>query len=162
MERFARLAERLTEERGVCCVITGTEDELDLARQMEALCNADVINTTAQLPIMEFIEFLARVDLLVTNDTAPAHIGSALQVPLIAFYGPNTPDLYGPLHGASRVFYNKLPCSPCLTNLNAKTSSCRIPSCIMGIDPDQVFEAAQELLDAPYGSDASRSNEESI
>ena len=106
--------------------------------------------------IKAFIELLARVDLLVTNDTAPAHIGSALETPLIAFYGPNTPELYGPLHAKSRIFYNRLPCSPCLTNMNAKTSRCRIPSCILKIKPEEVFQAAEELLfeGRTYGDEA--------
>jgi len=146
VEKFAHLAQRLINEKDVCCVITGSTFEMDLAAQMKKYTEAKVYDSMGRFDIMTFIEFIAKVDLLVTNDTAPAHIGAALKVPIVAFYGPNTPDLYGPLHEESRVFYNPLPCSPCLTNLNAKTSSCRIPSCILSIKPDDVFDAAVELL----------------
>jgi len=158
VEHFADLAAMLNKETGACCVLTGTAQEKELGIRCESLGSVPFINTMGALNIMEFIEFLARVDLLVTNDTAPAHIGSALGIPLIAFYGPNTPDLYGPLHMESRSFYKRLPCSPCLTNLNEKTSRCRIPSCILGIEPGEVFQAARDLLGAraPVKSNAPR------
>ena len=40
---------------------------------------------------------LARAELLVANDTGPVHLASALKVPVLGLYGPNTPRLYGPL-----------------------------------------------------------------
>lgn len=146
VEQFADLARRLTRELGARCVVTGTASEQDLAKQCISKAGVPLLDATGRLDIMPFIEFLDRVDLLVTNDTAPAHISSALGVPVVAIYGPNTPDLYGPLHMESRVLYHRLPCSPCLTNLNAKTSRCRIPSCILEITTDQVFDAAEDLL----------------
>jgi ADP-heptose:LPS heptosyltransferase len=146
VEKFAALAEGLTRDFQARCILTGTERERALAEECARLADAPLHNAMGRFSLMEFIEVLSRVDLLVTNDTAPAHIGAALNIPLIAFYGPNTPDLYGPLHEKSRVFYHPLPCSPCLTNLNAKTSQCRIPSCIMNIEVDEVLPAARELL----------------
>lgn len=145
-ERFALLARRFVNDHGACCVLTGTAPESDLALRCERQAGAPLINAVDRFDIHGFIAFLDRVDLLVTNDTAPAHIGSALGVPLVAIYGPNTPKIYGPLHSAQRTFYDPLPCSPCLTNLNAKTSRCRIPSCILNIDPDEVYEACLDLL----------------
>lgn len=157
---FARLAELLAREMDARCVITGTEPEKALGRQCREDAPVTLHDAIGRFDILTFIEFLARVDLLVTNDTAPAHIGSALRIPLIAFYGPNTPDLYGPLHEESRVFYNRLPCSPCLTNLNAKTSRCRMPACILGIEPGEAFNAAVELLRHRRGKELSRTEGE--
>jgi ADP-heptose:LPS heptosyltransferase len=147
VEHFALLARRLAKELDARCVLTGTAPEIELGERCRREAGDSVINAMGRFDILSFIEFLDRVDLLVTNDTAPAHIGSALGKPLIALYGPNTPEVYGPLHPASRVFYNPLPCSPCLTNLNAKTSRCRIPACIRDIDPSDVFTACRELLE---------------
>ncbi|MHC4945181.1 MAG: glycosyltransferase family 9 protein [Planctomycetota bacterium] len=146
--KFALLARKLKEEMDACCVLTGTSPEMDLGERCRHEAGVPMINAMGRFDILSFIEFLDRVDLLVTNDTAPAHIGSALGKPLIALYGPNTPQVYGPLHMDSRVFYNPLPCSPCLTNLNAKTSRCRIPSCILDIDTNDVFDACKELLES--------------
>jgi ADP-heptose:LPS heptosyltransferase len=151
VEKFAALADRLHEEFRARLVLTGTARESALAGACMSGSGAPLHDAMGRFSLMEFIEFLSRVDLLVTNDTAPAHIGAALDVPMIALYGPNTPELYGPLHEQSRVFYHPLPCSPCLTNLNAKTSHCRIPSCILDIEVEEVLPAARELFERSAG-----------
>ncbi len=156
VENFATLAARLFHERGARLVVTGTEPERELAEHCMKEADVPMTSSVGRLDIMAFIEFLARVDLLVTNDTAPAHIGSALGTPLIAIYGPNTPDLYGPLHPSSRVFFKRLPCSPCLTNMNAKTSRCRLPSCILGIEPSEVLQTALEMLTPSCAGESQR------
>jgi len=143
---FARVAESIHQRFGACIVLTGIEAEQHLADEFAAQCRVPFVSSMGEFNLLEFVEFLARVDLLITNDTAPAHIGSALDRPLIAIYGPNSPDLYGPINEKARVFYSRLPCSPCITNLNAKTSRCRIPSCITNIRHGAVAAAAGDLL----------------
>lgn len=152
IENFAHVARRLHDEAGARIVLTGTAPELTLADRFRRISTAPALCLMSQLTLLELVEFLSRVDLLITNDTAPVHIGSALRLRLIALYGPNTPDLYGPLNDEARPFYLRFPCSPCITNLNAKTSSCQLPTCILSIDPDRVADAAIGLL--PTGQDS--------
>ena len=83
---------------------------------------------------------------MITNDTAPVHVASALGVPVFAFFGPNTPRLYGPLSRGSHAFYRAIPCSPCLTNMNYKTSHCRMPVCIRDIGVDEVADRVTSHL----------------
>ena len=146
VENFASLAETVHRATGARVVLTGTAPEEPLAADFERICSVPSRSLVGRLGLAEFVELVARADLVVTNDTAPVHIASALKRPLIALYGPNSPDLYGPLNEESRSFYLRLPCSPCITNLNAKTSSCQVPSCILNIDPRQVAAAALGLL----------------
>jgi ADP-heptose:LPS heptosyltransferase len=89
---------------------------------------------------------LDRAEIVISNDTGPVHIASSLGKPVLGLYGPNTPALYGPLSPGSRSFYKDLPCSPCITNLNYKTSFCRLPVCIQNITVDEVARAAADLL----------------
>ncbi len=146
IENFAHVADRLVQEAGAGIVLTGTEPELELADRFVQISRTPAHCLMGRLGLLELIELLARVDLLITNDTAPVHIGSALGIKLIALYGPNTPDLYGPVNEEARPFYLRFPCSPCITNLNAKTSSCQLPSCILSIDPERVADTAIEML----------------
>ena len=146
VERFALLAHRLTGRRGARCVFTGSKSEYALVERCRALAGVPTASAAGRLDLPAFIELLSRVDLLVTNDTAPAHIGAALGTPMIALYGPNTPERYGPLHENARVFYLALACSPCLSNTNAKTSGCRTPECMLGISVESVLRAAMEIL----------------
>ena len=96
------------------------------------------IDASGRLGVLALAALLERAVCLVTNDTAPVHLGSAVGSPVFAFFGPNTPRLYGPLAQGSHSFYRALPCSPCLTHLNYKTSLCRMPVCIRDITVDEV------------------------
>ncbi len=145
-ESFARLAGVLARARGAFLVFTGTAAERRLVARCRALCSAPSADLAGHLDLEELVELLARADLIVSNDTAPVHLGSALDVPLIALFGPNTPRLYGPLSARARVFYQALGCSPCITNSNAKTSFCRAPLCLRSIRPAEVAAAALALL----------------
>ena len=44
------------------------------------------------------------------------------------------------------MFYRDLPCSPCLTNLNAKESACRLPVCIESITVSEVSAAFDAFM----------------
>jgi lipopolysaccharide heptosyltransferase II len=147
---FAALADSLVRQHGVAVVVTGGAGERSLAaavigRMAERHAAVDL---SGSLSVRELFALLARAELLVANDTGPVHIASALGCPVLGLYGPNTPVLYGPLSPGSRAFYRDLPCSPCITNMNYKTSFCRLPVCIRDIPVSEVLAEANRLLSA--------------
>jgi ADP-heptose:LPS heptosyltransferase len=147
-QNFARLADGLVRDHGARIVVTGGDAEsalvADVLRRMEEPGRA--VSAAGRLSVLGLAALLERSALLVTNDTAPVHLGSALGVPVLALYGPNTPLLYGPLSPGSHAFYRALPCSPCLTNMNYKTSHCRMPVCIQDIGVAEVGRRAAAVL----------------
>jgi ADP-heptose:LPS heptosyltransferase len=148
---FARLADVLVRRHGARPVFTGSAAERSLVRavisQMQEVRSAT--DLSGRLSLRELAALLSRARLLVSNDTGPVHLASAAGVPVLGLYGPNTPVLYGPLSPGSRAFYRALPCSPCITNMNYKTSFCRLPICIRDIDVREVAEAADGILGGP-------------
>ena len=44
----------------------------------------------------ELPDFIGQSDIVITNDSAPLHIASALNIPLIAIFGPTRHENYGP------------------------------------------------------------------
>ena len=50
-----------------------------------------------QVSVEGLVALLDAADLVASNDTGPVHLASALGVPVLGLYGPNTPRLYGPL-----------------------------------------------------------------
>jgi ADP-heptose:LPS heptosyltransferase len=156
---FARLADRLVAEEAATVVVTGTASEAPLtARVTRAMQHRDaVIDAAGRIGVDGLVALLSRATLLVTNDTAPVHLGSALAVPVFALFGPNTPRLYGPLSPGSHAFYRALPCSPCLTNMNYKTSLCRMPVCIRDITVDEVAVRIRAHLSERRGREESGS-----
>ncbi|MEE9394785.1 MAG: glycosyltransferase family 9 protein [Planctomycetota bacterium] len=147
--RFTELIRRLQQRHQARVILTGVPAELPLIESCVANLSQPVVRAAGRLSIPAFAALLNHVDALFCNDTLPVHLASATGCPVFAFYGPNTPALYGPLHERGQVFYRDLPCSPCLTNLNAKESRCRLPICIESIEVDEVDAAFAEFWAAP-------------
>ena len=80
-------------------------------------------------------------DYYVSSDTGPIHIAAAQGVHCIGLYGPNTPVVYGPYTKDKTIFYTKLACSPCMTNLNLKETKCKNNLCMQKIRVEDVFNA---------------------
>jgi ADP-heptose:LPS heptosyltransferase len=146
--RFGLVARRLADEAGAVVAVTGGRGETALAREVVEASGRDVWDLSGKLDLRELVALLARAQVLVSNDSGPVHLASALGVPVLALYGPNSPALYGPLSEGSVAFYDAPPCSPCITNFNYKTSRCRNPVCISAIDWQPVAGAALSLLAA--------------
>ena len=62
------------------------------------------------------------------------------------FFGPKTPELFGPLGEKSHVFYKGMACSPCVSAFNQKHSPCRDNQCLKSITPEEVFEKVLPYL----------------
>ncbi len=149
-QNFARLADRAIRERGARIVVTGSPGEAALVREVVSRMEepSQAIDAAGRLSVLGLGALIEAADALVTNDTAPVHMGSALGTGVFALYGPNTPVLYGPLSAGSHGFYRALPCSPCLTNMNYKTSHCRLPVCIQDIGVNEVWTRVAAHLDS--------------
>lgn len=140
-ERFAELGTRLAALPGVRIVVTGGPDEAGLVERVRAAIRPPAPATTGRLSLKGFAALCSRAELVVSNDTAAVHIAAAMGTPVAGIYGPNTPALYGPTGGSDLVFHHEFPCSPCITNLNAKFSSCLRPRCIDAVTVEEVFSA---------------------
>ncbi len=145
---FSALADHLVRRHGVTVVVTGGTGERALAAEViDRMAERHAaVDLSGALSVRGLFALLARAEVLVANDTGPVHIASALGRPVLGLYGPNTPVLYGPLSAGSRAFYRDLPCSPCITNMNYKTSFCRLPVCIRDIPVPEVAAEADRLL----------------
>ena len=130
--------------------VTGGPAEAELVARTAAAVGEGAVDLAGRLGVPGLIALLAGADALASNDTGPVHLASGLGTPVLAFYGPNTPVLYGPLSPGSRAFHRDLPCSPCITVANYRSSRCRIHTCMASIPTGEVVTALQSLLaDAP-------------
>ena len=59
-------------------------------------------------------------------------------------FGPETPLLYGPVGDKHYIFYEALPCSPCLNVYNYKSTFCEDNKCMKDIDADKVYEVIKQ------------------
>jgi heptosyltransferase I len=97
VERYAELADRLHEEVGARCVIVGGRSEREVAA-------VETIARLARHPPIDLLEWDLRrlvylldgADVLVSPDTGPLHIGTALGTPSVALVGYTNPRRVGP------------------------------------------------------------------
>jgi heptosyltransferase-2 len=95
-------------------VVLGSASDTTLARAI-AQAAPTAIDATGQLSLLASAELVRRCGVLVTNDSAPMHLASAMETPTVAIFGPTVPQFgFGPLAPrASVVGHDELPCRPC-------------------------------------------------
>ena len=102
-ERFAELGDRLMAQQGVAVALTGTPEEVPLVDAIASRMRQRPVVLAGRTSLRQLAACLGEAQLLVTNDTGVAHLAAALAVPLVALYGPTSPELTGPLGEAARI-----------------------------------------------------------
>jgi len=74
-----------------------------------------VVDATGTLSLLGSAALLSRCAVLVTNDSAPLHLASAMNTPTIALFGPTIPAMgFGPLADQRATLgRDELTCRPC-------------------------------------------------
>ncbi len=142
LERFSLVMRKLQRKFGGTAIILGEERDRDSTAG--ALDDAGVasLNLAGRTSLAELCGVIHQLDLLVTNDTGPAHLGYVFKTPTVVIFGGGDPERNGPLNdGPVRVLAHPVPCRPC------DVPECPIGyTCLQHIRVDQVVGAAEELL----------------
>jgi heptosyltransferase-2 len=111
---YAELAKRLAERFRVA-IIGGPADSSEAASIAEFSGAQGVVDGTASLTLLASAELIGRAKLLVTNDSAPQHLASAMGTPTITIFGPTVEEFgFGPLAPNSiSLGLDALACRPC-------------------------------------------------
>ena len=142
VDRFATLADTLAESHGARIVFTGVgAEESALVEQALGLMRARERGLSAcdRLSVRELVALLDAARFVVSNDTSVMHLTGLVGTPVVAFFGPTEPRIYGPRGDDDVVFYKSLFCSPCLSNYNLKMSRCVNPVCMRAITVEEVL-----------------------
>ena len=148
-DRYVALGQQiLSEFSDVTIVITGPEREIDLARKIaEDIGPMErVVSIAGRTSIRELLTLYCMSDLLVSSDSGPCHFASLTPIRSVCLFGPETPLLYGPLGGRTKIITSGLACSPCMSILNHRLSPCDDNRCMQEIRVSEVFEAVAESL----------------
>ena len=142
-ERFAALANRLIEELDANVVLIGSEAELDVSLEVSRQMRHQPIILTGKTGLAQAVAVLSLVDLLVTNDTGPAHVAAALDRPTLVIFGPTNPLTTSPYSAKAETIRHPPDCAPCMLR------DCPIDHrCMTAISPDEVFDRALRMLEA--------------
>lgn len=114
---FAQVAIHLSTMYDI--VIFGGPGEIDIAFDIEKeLQKANVknyMNVAGKTSITQLIEKIAGLDLLITNDSGPMHIGAAFKIKTCAIFGPTRFNETDQWNNPNQIIITKnLPCAPCM------------------------------------------------
>ena len=144
--QYAALAE-LIDAR---VAIVGGIADVHLASEILRTVGARAMDFTGRLSLLASAELIGRASVLVTNDSSPLHLASAMGTPTVALFGPTVPEFgFGPLAPVSRVIgRTELACRPCDRH---GPRSCPLGHwrCMREITPREVADAVRELSASP-------------
>jgi ADP-heptose:LPS heptosyltransferase len=133
-ERFAVLGDQLAAEWGCRVAIFGGPGDEDLADRILRSMESPAINLAGRLRLGETAAALRRCEIVISNDTGPLHMASALGVPVVGLFGPTSPNQFGPRGARHAVLRAPTRCPHCPH------------SCMHTIAVEDCFAAASHLL----------------
>lgn len=110
---YRELLLKLVSENYAIVMIGGSEDR-SLCETISQGVSGVVINSAGALSLRQAATLLKRATALITNDSAPLHLGSAANIPIVALFGPTMPGFgFYPYSDHYAVVEMDLPCRPC-------------------------------------------------
>ena len=103
------------------------------------------ITFTRNWTIKDTVLMLDRCDCLVTTDTATMHIGDAMEIPMIALFGPTMVSKNGPKSPKAHILRADMECVPCQGTPN--WTICKNPKCMKAIEPSEVMALIRRIID---------------
>ncbi|HDQ45097.1 MAG TPA: lipopolysaccharide heptosyltransferase II [bacterium] len=137
----------LLESRGVRVVLLGSPEERGLCRRIASRAGTDSPVLAGRTGILEAAAVIRRLDLMITNDSAPLHMADAVKTPVFAFFGP-TVRRFGctPYRPDDRVLEIDLPCRPCSKHGGRVCPRFHF-RCMREQTPDAVCDAVLQFLE---------------
>lgn len=137
-ERFGAALKMLQPRLPV--VITGGAQERDLAAQV-CISAGFGANLAGQLTLDELAALIAGADVLVCNNSGPAHLAAALGTPVVDLYALTNPQ-HTPWQVPQRVLFHDVPCRHCYRSVCPEEHH----RCLLEVSPQRVANATHELL----------------
>ena len=140
-EHFAAALDALAD---VPCVLIGAgAEEAAIAQRIQNLAErARPVNLVGQTGIKELAALLEHCGALLTADSGPMHLATAVGTPTVALFGSTDPAVTGPYDDVSRVLDKRLSCAPCN---NHPTCEGRY-DCMRQITPGEAALAVRDVL----------------
>ena len=143
-EYFLETISRLKKNNYEVVLIGDKSDQRD-CENIAASTNS--ISLAGKTTIPETLQLLKFAKLLITNDSAPTHFASILNIPTITIFGPTSP-IFGfyPIADNSKIVEDiNLSCRPCSIH-GGKTCPKKTHDCMNNITPEQVLSAVEDII----------------
>jgi len=140
---YADLAARLE----LPVVVVGGPEDAILAESILRAARGRAFSAAGELSLRESAALIGRAAVLITNDSAPLHLATAVGTPIVALFGPTVPEFgFGPRNPGDVILgHGSLECRPC-----SRHGPNRCPlghhRCMRELSVDQVLKAVEGIV----------------
>lgn len=155
-EHFVELAIRLIRQLGCTVVLIGGQADALLCEQIRHAAGTGCCSVAGRLTLRQTAALLHRCETLVSNDSAPTHLGVAAQCRVIALFGSTAPAFgfapYDPQKERHAVIEEPMACRPCTDHGRQR---CPLGSldCLRLITPERVLARIANMRKEPVTAD---------
>lgn len=146
-EHFIALTKSLLDDGYPVALIGGRDDAVLCSEIRNAIDNVSVVNAAGLLSLLQSAELMRRCSVLVSNDSAPMHLATAMRTPVVAIYGPTIPQFGFAPRGENNVVaeIHGLTCRPCSIHGG---QSCPIKTfvCMKDLTPELIHDKVQTVI----------------
>lgn len=146
-ERVAEVVLALA-ARGLRCVLTAAPDAAEramAARIATLAAQAQPVDLAGELTLKQLGAVMDEAAVLLTVDSVPLHMASALQRPVVALFGPSSELEWGPWnHPRAEVIAAGFTCRPC--GLDGCGGG-KVSECLVRLPAARVVAALERLLE---------------
>lgn len=135
-ESFGRLASMLP----LSSVVVGSSGDIPVADRIVAMSEGKAVSLAGRTSLPELVEVMRGAQVVISNDSGPMHIAAALNIPVVALFGPTSPERTGPYGEGHVIVRSAKECAPCFRK------RCRDSGCMKEISPGEVFENVRRFL----------------
>ncbi|MDQ7052393.1 MAG: lipopolysaccharide heptosyltransferase II [candidate division KSB1 bacterium] len=149
LERFVALAEKLASDLDSQIILIGGPGDANLAAPFEQTLGDRCTNLIGKLSLRESVAALRQCAVLVSNDSAPTHLGVAAGCRVVTVFGATVPRFgfypYGSQHRVIET-ERELACRPCGIHGGHRCPTGTF-ECMLSIPVERVFNTVKALLE---------------
>lgn len=124
VEGFIEVCYQLMKRYNWKVVLVGDENDRGPAERIAGALGRDVLNLCGRTTLLELAAVLSGALVVLVNDSAPMHLASYLDVPVLALFGPSNPQKYGPWGANSHYLRKNQDCAACRNLKDARRHTC--------------------------------------
>ena len=140
-ELYAEVVSQLILQHNFQVIFTGKGEEKKLVSHIQNLVGLPTCSLAGKLSLAELGALISLAPLMISNNTGPAHIASAVGTPIVDIYALTNPQ-HTPWMVPNRVVFHDVPCKYCYRSICPEGHH----NCLGLVEPEEVVEAVLDLL----------------
>ncbi|MDD5069955.1 MAG: lipopolysaccharide heptosyltransferase II [Candidatus Omnitrophica bacterium] len=138
---FSWFCDQLVKDFNCAVIFIGSSKEQNIINRVTSSMDCDYFDFCGKTSLKELGALFSAVDLVVSNDSGPAHLAGAMGANLIVLFGPTSPEVTAPRGENVTILSEEVSCAvPCYKK------TCTNNICMKKITVERVVECARKIL----------------